>query len=257
MTTSSPSISNGVCSATPTPAAELGRLRQPGAGQQQRELVAAEARDQPGLADDLLQARAELRQQPVAGVVAERVVELLEAVEVDHRDRQRRVVAAAELAVEALVEEPAVREPGQLVGQRQLAARVQRGVLDEGQRHPAEHGDERGGGEPDRRVDGAVEVVGDEQPAGDEREQRGRDERAPAVERDPARRRAPGSTRRAAISERRGDPEQRHAQRLDRPVEPATNVAGVADDAREQARGEQQPHRAHAPAAQRHARRRP
>ena len=91
------------------------------------------------------EASPELRQQEVAGVVAERVVELLEAVEVDHRDRQRgRAVRRRRApALQALVEQPAVREPGQLVGQRELARGVQRGVLVEGQRHPAEHGDER------------------------------------------------------------------------------------------------------------------
>ena len=42
--------------------------------------------------------------------MAERVVELLEAVEVDHRDGERRVAVVAELGVEPLVEQPPVGE---------------------------------------------------------------------------------------------------------------------------------------------------
>ena len=51
------------------------------------ELVAAEPRQRVARAQRLLQARAELAQHLVAGVVAERVVELLEAVEVDQQQR--------------------------------------------------------------------------------------------------------------------------------------------------------------------------
>ncbi len=49
----------------------------------------------PALADRVLQARAELGEQAVAGVVAERVVEVLEAVEVDHRHGEPAVAALA------------------------------------------------------------------------------------------------------------------------------------------------------------------
>ena len=53
-----------------------------------RELVAAEPGERVVVAQELLQARADLAQHLVAGVVAERVVELLEAVEVDQEQRQ-------------------------------------------------------------------------------------------------------------------------------------------------------------------------
>ena len=149
------------------------------------------------------------------------------------------------------MEQAPVRQPGQLVGQRQLAARVQRAVLDERQRHPAEHGDERGGREPDRRVDGPVEVVGDEQPGGDEREQRRRDERAPAVERDLPRRalRAPRRGRRSRRPRRAPSTGMSHAGTV--APSPALTCTASHDRAQQHAERQQQPDRAHAPAAQR------
>ena len=229
--------------------AELGGAGQPGAGQQQRELVAAETRDEPGVADDIAQARPELGEQAVARVVAERVVELLEAVEVDHRHRERRITLA-QRGVQALVEQAPVGEARELVGQRERVRRVQRSVLDEGQRHPPEHAHERGGGEPDRRVDGLVEVVEHQQAAGDEREQRGRDERAPALQRDEARSldRAPGGGRH---QQRRHQPDHRDPQGAPLVRQAGGHVAGVSDDLGHERRGEQDPDRTHAPAAER------
>ena len=77
-------------------------------------------------------------------------------------------LAALELRGEPLVEQATVREPGQLVGQRQLAGGVQRGVLVERQRHPDEHQRERRRRQEDGGVDRLVEVVGDQQSAGDD-----------------------------------------------------------------------------------------
>ena len=195
-------------------AAELGRPRQPGAGQQQRELVAAEARDQPGVAHRLLQARAELGQQPVAGVVAERVVELLEAVEVDHRDRERRVAVAPSSAVEPLVEQAAVREPGQLVGQRQLAAsRAARVFSTNVSAIRTSTSDERGGGQQDGGVD---------RRGGSGRRRAGRRRRARAATGVTSVRQPSSATGRggrsglhaaAAISSGESEPEHRHPQR--------------------------------------------
>ena len=54
--------------------------------QQQAELVAAEARDRVGRPDGLAESRRDARQQLVAGVVPERVVDLLEVIEVDEQD---------------------------------------------------------------------------------------------------------------------------------------------------------------------------
>ena len=56
-------------------------------GEHDRELVTAEARQRVALAQRHLQPRPDLAQHLVAGVVAERVVELLEAVEVDQQQR--------------------------------------------------------------------------------------------------------------------------------------------------------------------------
>ena len=84
------------------------------------ELVAAEARDGVARARDLLEARGDLQQQLIADVVAEVVVDLLEAVEVDEQQRERlaRERAARERVVEAVAEEGAVGEPGEAVVER-------------------------------------------------------------------------------------------------------------------------------------------
>ena len=84
-----------------------------------RELVAADPREQVVRAQGDLQARRDERQQLVAVVMAERVVDVLEVVEVDDEQRQRAVgLAVAQRALEALVERPAVGDAGQLVGAR-------------------------------------------------------------------------------------------------------------------------------------------
>src|SRR5262249_59614577 len=89
-----------------------------------RELVAAEARERVARSQHLRQARADLAQHLVAGVMAERVVELLEAVEVDQQ--QRELVALAlgvgDRAIEPDEQVAAVAEPGQLIGGGVLAA---------------------------------------------------------------------------------------------------------------------------------------
>ncbi len=57
---------------------------------QDRELVAAEARDHPAFADPLGQSRPEMGEQIVAVLVAERVVDVLEVVEVEQHHCERR-----------------------------------------------------------------------------------------------------------------------------------------------------------------------
>ena len=59
-------------------------------GEQQQELVAAQARDRVGLTRAHAEALRQLDQQLVAGVVPERVVHELEVVEVQERARRRR-----------------------------------------------------------------------------------------------------------------------------------------------------------------------
>ena len=62
-----------------------------GTAQEHAELVAAEPRGRVGGAQDRAQPLAHLAEQLVAGVVAERVVELLEAVEIEQQQRQAGV----------------------------------------------------------------------------------------------------------------------------------------------------------------------
>ena len=81
------------------------------AGQQQRELVAAEAGHGVGVADVAEEPGRDLAQQAVAARVAERVVDLFEAVEVEqqHRDRVAAGAGAFDRLVEVLREAPTVR----------------------------------------------------------------------------------------------------------------------------------------------------
>ncbi len=84
------------------------------------ELVAAEPRDGVRPAQDLLEAPAQLGEQAVAALVTERVVDLLEAVEVDEQDGH----AASELPglgeglLGAVPEERSVRQSGEIVMER-------------------------------------------------------------------------------------------------------------------------------------------
>ena len=102
---------------------ELGAAGRRAAFDEHDELVAADPGDRVGLAERRREPRRDGTQQAVAGVVAERVVHLLEAVEVDE---QRRAVGAApagpgEHLLDAVEDERAVREPGERVVQRLVA----------------------------------------------------------------------------------------------------------------------------------------
>ena len=89
----------------------------------QRELVTAEPRHRVGLAQTAAQAHAHDRQQPVAGDVAQAIVDRLEAVQVEHHDGGDALVAArpGQRALETIVEQRAIGEAGQLVVLRQAA----------------------------------------------------------------------------------------------------------------------------------------
>src|SRR5919108_5407408 len=69
------------------------------------------------------QAGADLLEDDVAGAVAEGVVEVLETVEVDHEQRDRRAALArgVEVLAQAAVKMAAVRQRGQVVRVRQAA----------------------------------------------------------------------------------------------------------------------------------------
>ena len=131
-------------------------LVQPGVGQQDGELVAA----QPG--EDLagpqrgLQARADLAQQLVTGVVAEAVVDLLEAVEVEQQQGGGPPGGRRRQHPGGLLEQgAAVGQPGQLVGARLLLDLVERAHLAEGDRGAGQGGQHAADGQPgggDRQV---------------------------------------------------------------------------------------------------------
>src|SRR5437773_5204690 len=88
------------------------------------ELVAADARDEIAITNSLLEDRADPHQRFVAGRVAKAVVQRFEPVRVDDRDRERGLVAAGELALEALEEAAPVRETGQRIGGRRRLRRL-------------------------------------------------------------------------------------------------------------------------------------
>jgi len=97
-------------------------------GQQDRELVAAEPRQEVAPADDRAEAARDLDEQLVAVIVAERVVDLLEAVEVDEQERggAARAPRVGDRTLRAPVQEHAVGQAGERVVQR-LAAQAARG----------------------------------------------------------------------------------------------------------------------------------
>src|SRR6185369_8080277 len=78
------------------------------------ELVAAEPRDRVGLAQRGRESRRDRTEETVTGFVAERVVHLFEAVEVDEQRGRLQVVTprAGEHLLDAVEDERAVRKPG-------------------------------------------------------------------------------------------------------------------------------------------------
>ena len=89
---------------------------------QDRELVAAEPRDRVDLAHAAAQPLRHLTQQLVAGRVAERVVDLLEAVEIDQQQREALAVAALarERVLDAVAQQHAVGETGERIVMRHV-----------------------------------------------------------------------------------------------------------------------------------------
>ena len=149
MRTRMPSTSGARSSSTRGALEHRVRLGLAGLGQQQRELVAADAGEQVLAAQQGVQARAERRQHAVAGGVAGEVVDRLEVVDVDQRERQRALVpgGAGDLGVEALLEGAVVGEAGQRVGER--AALEQPASAED---HAADDREDRRGEERARRA---------------------------------------------------------------------------------------------------------
>ena len=135
-------------------------------GQQHAELVAAEAGHGVGGAQRRLEALGDLLEQHVAVVMAERVVDLLEVVEV-HDHHGRAAVAAlggAHGLLDAVAEQHAVREAGErvvqrlvLLGDRLAAAAVDRQQRQEQQR---QHGEREVGGDHEHRREAEQQAGG-------------------------------------------------------------------------------------------------
>ena len=91
--------------------------------EQDPELVAAEAGDGVAGADRLREPRSRRGQQLVADLVAEAVVDELEAVEVEEQDRRQRAVARqpGQGVLEPVEEQRPVRQAGERVVQRAMA----------------------------------------------------------------------------------------------------------------------------------------
>ncbi len=92
-----------------------------GAGQDENELVAAEPGDRILVAQDMAQAPGDLDQQFVADAVTERVIDVLETIDVHEDQRQRFGVAfdAAQCLADAIGQQAAVGQAGQRVEMRQ------------------------------------------------------------------------------------------------------------------------------------------
>jgi hypothetical protein len=114
--------------------------------------------------------------------VAEGVVELLEVIEVEQEEGHRLVRARGDLLLDAVEEQPPVREAGELVGEGLVARLGERAQVPEGQDGPAERHDERRVGE-DLGQDADRAQLGEDEHAhraqheggGDEQDPRGLD----------------------------------------------------------------------------------
>ena len=131
------------------------------------ELVATEAGHGVGIAHHVAESFGHLDQQRVPSVVAEGVVDLFEPVDVEDHQRKAlaRTISRGDGSVEAVLQQPPVRQPGQRIVQREVlvlgglvaqrrAGSVHRAV----EQQPCQqrdHGDHRSDGEdstPDRRL---------------------------------------------------------------------------------------------------------
>ena len=103
--------------ASSSSSAVAARLVGAAVGQQDGELVAAEAGDRGAVAHALAQRVGHLADQLVAGAVAERVVDVLEAVDVEQHDCAARAVAGdvVDVALELALERAPVQQAGQRV----------------------------------------------------------------------------------------------------------------------------------------------
>ena len=120
--------------------------------EERAELVAAHPERAAAAGQVGREVAAEADEQRVARGVAEGVVVVLEAVEVEQHEHERAgVVGLGQHRLEVAGQRAAVAEPGQRVGHRLVARRAQdRDVVAEGQHQPRHHRDERERGQRDR-----------------------------------------------------------------------------------------------------------
>ena len=118
---------------------ELGTAGRCAAFDEHDEFVTADSGNRVGLAQRRRQPGGDRSEQAVAGVVAERVVHLLEAVEVDEQRRALGVAAAGagEHLLDAVENERAVREPGERVVQRLVTDALEQPRVSDGDRRLA------------------------------------------------------------------------------------------------------------------------
>ena len=150
-------------------------------GHHHAELVAAEARDRVGVAKGAAEANRQLPEQLVAARMPERVVDLLETVEVEQQDRCAAAGASRvrEGGLDPVVEEHAVRQAREAVVERlvldllhvrvDLAGRpTEDGEQrdEEHQQHPLEHERNRHERGRDGACDGCVVTLGHEHACG-------------------------------------------------------------------------------------------
>ena len=149
------SMADRIRAATASASIEVARC-----GQQHGELVTAETGDHVVLAEQFLEPVAQLDQQPVAVVVAERVVDLLELVEVHHQEGHgvEGVRRPAQRLSQPIGQVGAVGQPRQTVVQGLAAQHLGRGDLlgDVLERDAHRSARER---EHVRRVDGTGQVL--------------------------------------------------------------------------------------------------
>jgi hypothetical protein len=114
------------------------------------------------------QARADLPQNFVPRVVIERVIELLEPVQIDQQQRQPHPAAPrlGDLRVKLVQEMPAVAKTGERVGHRLELALAQ--TLPDGARGPRHPDQDRADRQAHRRSTDPHELLGREQPERDQ-----------------------------------------------------------------------------------------
>ena len=127
MCRSTPEILTGAFSDSMTRCATLSASAPIGRGaQHQHEFVATDAGDGVDRGDDALQASRDVVQQFIAGAMAQRIVDELEAVEIEHQHGELLLVAFRmdDRLVQPIVEQHAIGQAGQRVVRGQVAKLV-------------------------------------------------------------------------------------------------------------------------------------